>query len=155
MINKEKVIKLVEEWLQDKDYFLVDTAVSPDNKIVVEIDHKEGVWMVDCADLSRYIEQNLNRDDEDYELEVGSAGIGQPFKVKAQYINHAGCEVELADKQGKKWKGILKEADEQGCTLAVEQKVKHEGDKRPKKELQDLHFNYEDIKEARHVIRFK
>lgn len=83
MIDKNVVKALVEEWLKDKEYFLVDLNISPDDKITVEIDHADGVWIEDCAKLSQYIEDHLNRDEEDYELEVGSAGLGQPFKVRA------------------------------------------------------------------------
>ena len=79
MIDKNIVKQLVCQWLEDKEYFLVDIDVTTDNRIVVEIDHADGVWIEDCVALSRYIEEHLNRDDEDYELEVGSAGIGQPF----------------------------------------------------------------------------
>ena len=102
MIDKNVVTRIVEEWLEGKDYFLVDVTVTPDDKIVVEIDHAEGVWIDDCVDLSRYIESKLNREEEDYELEVGSAGIGQPFKVLQQYIIHIGKEVEVLGKDGKK-----------------------------------------------------
>ena len=84
MIDKNVVKQLVEEWLDGKDYFLTDLTVSPDDRIVVEMDHVEGVWIEDCVDLSRYIEERLNRDEEDYELEVGSAGRGHPFKVPGQ-----------------------------------------------------------------------
>ena len=97
MIDKNVVARIVEEWLEDKSYFLVDVNVSPDDKIVVEIDHAEGVWIDDCVELSRYIESKLSREEEDYELEVGSAGIGQPFKVLQQYVAHVGCEVEVLD----------------------------------------------------------
>ncbi len=81
MIDSNLVKNIVEEWLQGKEYFLVDVSVSLDDKIVVEIDHAEGVWIEDCVALSRFIESKLNREEEDFELEVGSAGIGQPFKV--------------------------------------------------------------------------
>ena len=70
MIEKRTVCQIVEEWLEDKDYFLVEVTVSPDDKIVVEIDHAEGVWIEDCVELSRFIESKLNREEEDYELEV-------------------------------------------------------------------------------------
>ena len=93
MIDKSVVSRLVEEWLEEKDYFLVDVTVTPDNRIVVEIDHAEGVWIEDCVDLSRFIESKLDREQEDFELEVGSAGIGQPFKVLQQYLNHIGMDV--------------------------------------------------------------
>ena len=84
MIDKSKVARIVSEWLEGKDYFLVDITINSDNKIVVEIDHADGVWIDDCVELSRFIEAKLNREEEDYELEVGSAGIGQPFKVLQQ-----------------------------------------------------------------------
>ena len=72
MIDKNIVKSFVEEWLAEKEYFLVDVEISTDNKIVVEIDHADGVWIEDCVELSRYIEDRLDRDKEDYELEVGS-----------------------------------------------------------------------------------
>ena len=65
MIDKNIVTRIVNEWLEGKDYFLVDVTVSPDDKIVVEIDHAEGVWIDDCVELSRYIESKLNREEED------------------------------------------------------------------------------------------
>ena len=128
MVEKKTVCQIVDEWLDGKEYFLVEVAISPDDKIVVEIDHKEGVWIEDCVELSRYIESKLNREDEDYELEVGSAGIGQPFKVLQQYTNHIGKEVEVLRKDGRKLCGVLKAADEQHFTVTVEKKVKPEGD---------------------------
>ena len=69
MIDKNVVTRIVDEWLEGKDYFLVDVTVSPDDKIVVEIDHAEGVWIDDCVELSRYIESKLDREEEDYEKE--------------------------------------------------------------------------------------
>ena len=137
MIDKNVVKKLVEEWLQDKEYFLVSVEISPDNRIVVEIDHADGVWIEDCVALSRYIEERLSRDEEDYELEVGSAGLGQPFKVPQQYINFVGKEVEVLDADGVKVKGILKAVDGNDFTVGVEEKVKVEGKKRPVKQEVD------------------
>ena len=155
MIEKKTVCQIVDEWLEDKEYFLVEVSVSPDDKIVVEIDHKEGVWIEDCVDLSRYIESKLNREEEDYELEVGSAGIGQPFKVLQQYINYVGSEVEVLSKDGRKLQGVLKEADEQHFVLTVQKKVKEEGAKRPKMVDEDLTFGYDEIKYTKYLISFK
>lgn len=155
MIDKQQVIALTNEWLADKEYFLVDVVISKDDKITVEIDHSEGVWIEDCADLSRHIEQGLSRETEDYELEVGSAGLGQPFKVLQQYINHIGCEVEVLTKEGKKLKGILKEADEQEFVVATSKKEKKEGEKRPRIVEEELHFAYESVKYTKYVINFK
>ena len=155
MIEKKTVCQIVDEWLAGKDYFLVEVTISPDDKILVEIDHKEGVWIEDCVALSRYIESKLNREDEDYELEVGSAGIGQPFKVLQQYINHIGKEVEVLAKDGRKLSGVLKEADEQHFVVTIQKKVKEEGAKRPKLVDEDLTFTYEEIKYTKYLISFK
>ena len=81
MIDKSVVREIVEQWLEGKEYFLVDIEVSADDRIVVEIDHADGVWIEDCVELSKFVEDHLSRDEQDYELEVGSAGLGQPFKV--------------------------------------------------------------------------
>ena len=132
MIEKKLFVRLLKSGWKEKDYFLVEVTVSPDDKIVVEIDHAEGVWIEDCVELSRYIESKLNREEEDYELEVGSAGIGQPFKVLQQYYIHIGQEVEVMTKGGQKLAGILKDADEEKFTVTVQKKVKLEGAKRPK-----------------------
>lgn len=155
MIEKKTVCQIVDEWLAGKEYFLVEVTVSPDDKIVVEIDHKEGVWIEDCVELSRYIESRLNREEEDYELEVGSAGIGQPFKVLQQYLNHVGQEVEVLTADGRKLCGLLKQADEQRFTLTTRKKVKPEGAKRPRMEEQDETFAYDEIKYTKYLISFK
>ncbi len=155
MIEKSVVSQLVEEWLEGKDYFLVDVTVTPDNRIVVEIDHAEGVWIEDCVELSRFIESKLDREQEDFELEVGSAGIGQPFKVLQQYINHIGKEVEVLKADGKKQTGILKEADENHFIVTISKKVKQEGEKRPKMVDEDVTFAYDEIKYTKYLISFK
>ena len=155
MIDKNVVKKLVDEWLQDQEYFLVDIEISPDNRIVVEIDHADGAWIVDCVALSRYIEERLSRDDEDYELEVGSAGLGQPFKVPQQYVNFVGKEVEVLDADGIKVKGILKAVDGNDFTVGVEEKVKVEGKKRPVKMEVDHVYQMDKVKYTKYIISFK
>ena len=106
-------------------------------------------------ELSRYIESKLNREEEDYELEVGSAGIGQPFKVLQQYYIHIGQEVEVMTKGGQKLAGVLKDADEEKFTVSVQKKVKMEGSKRPKLVEEDETFTYEQIKYTKYLISFK
>ncbi len=155
MIDKNVVKGLVEEWLKDKEYFLVDIDVSPDDKITVEIDHADGVWIEDCAKLSQYIEDNLSRDEEDYELEVGSAGLGQPFKVRQQYENYVGEPVEVLGPDGKKVRGVLKSVDGNLFTVAVNEKVKVEGKKRPVKMDVDHQFDMDNVKYTKYLISFK
>ena len=155
MIDKNVVKKLVEEWLQGNDYFLVDINISQDDKIVVEIDHADGVWIEDCVALSKYIEDKMSRDEEDYELEVGSAGIGQPFKVAQQYINHIGKEVEVLTDEGKKEKGTLKSVEGNDFTITVKKKVKKEGAKRPVIVDTDKAFQMDKVKYTKYIISFK
>ena len=154
MIDKKIVEELVNQWLEGKEYFLVDIDVNASDKIVVEIDHADGVWIEDCVELSRFIESHLSRDDEDYELEVGSAGLGQPFKVEQQYLNFIGKEVEVFTADGKKIKGVLKAVDGRKFTVSVQEKVKIEGKKRPV--LQDVDHEYcmDEVKYCKYLIKF-
>lgn len=155
MIDKNVVKNLVDEWLKDKEYFLVDIEISQDDKIVVEIDHADGVWIEDCVQLSRFIEDHLSRDEEDYELEVGSAGLGQPFKVPQQYVNFVGKEVEVLDADGKKFRGVLKAVDGRNFTVTVREKVKKEGSKRPVQTDVDHDFSMDSVKYTKYLISFK
>ena len=155
MIDRNVVSGIVNEWLEDKEYFLVDVSVTPDDKIVVEIDHAEGVWIDDCVELSRFIESKLDREEEDYELEVGSAGIGQPFKVLQQYLIHIGNEVEVLTREGKKLEGVLKDANEENMTVTIQKKVRLEGSKRPKMVEEDVTYKYDEIKYTKYLISFK
>ena len=155
MIDKNIVKKIVEEWLADKEYFLVDVQIGPDDKIVVEIDHADGVWIEDCVALSRFIEEHLSRDEEDYELEVGSAGLGQPFKVPQQYINFIGKEVEVLDADGVKVKGQLKSVDGNEFVVTVREKVKVEGKKRPVLQDVDHAYRMDEVKYTKYLISFK
>ncbi len=155
MIDKNIVRRLVDEWLEGKEYFLVDIQISPDSKVVVEIDHADGVWIEDCVELSKFIEENLSRDEEDYELEVGSAGLGQPFKVPQQYINFIGKEVEVLDHDGRKVSGVLKSVDGNKFVVSVNEKVHVEGKKRPVKMDVDHVYDMNELKYTKYLISFK
>lgn len=155
MINKDTVRSIVEEWLDGKEYFLVDIEISPDDRIVVEIDHADGVWIEDCVELSRFIEGHLSRDEEDYELEVGSAGLGQPFKVAQQYHCFVGKDVEVLDADGKKYKGVLKAVEGNDFTVTVQEKQKVEGKKRPQLVDTDHTFQMDKVKYTKYLINFK
>lgn len=155
MINKDTVRSIVEEWLDGKEYFLVDIEISPDDRIVVEIDHADGVWIEECVELSRFIEDHLSRDEEDYELEVGSAGLGQPFKVAQQYHCFVGKDVEVLDADGKKYKGVLKAVEGNDFTVTVQEKQKVEGKKRPQLVETDYTFQMDKVKYTKYLINFK
>ena len=155
MIDQNVVKNLVEEWLVDKDYFLVDVMVNRDDKITVEIDHADGVYINDCVELSKFIEERLDRDKEDYELEVGSAGLGQPFKVSQQYLNHVGEQVEVLGSNGKKVRGTLKSVDGRDFVVTANEKVKVEGKKRPVAMDVDHQYKMDNVKYTKYLISFK
>ena len=154
MIDKSIINSLVEAKLEGTDYYLVDISVSKDNTISIEVDNDNGVSIDDCVALSRYVEENLDREKEDFELEVGSSGITSPFKIVRQYRKNIGNEVELLLKSGIKLTGILKDADEAGATITVHTKIKAEGAKRAVTAKEDLTYKYDEIKYTKYSIRF-
>lgn len=155
MIERNTVKTVVEEWLSGNDYFLVDVTLTPDGRIVVEIDHADGVWIEDCAELSRFMQERLGEELGNYELEVGSAGIGQPFKVVQQYENHVGKEVEVLDAEGKKVQGVLKQVRDREFVVTVKEKQKLEGKKRPQIVDVDKTYNMDNIKYTKYLLSFK
>ena len=155
MIDKQMVIQLAEEKLASSGNYLVDVEIQPGNVIIVEIDNDEAVCIDDCVELSRFIVEHLDRNSEDFELEVGSAGITSPFKILRQYQKNIGKEVEVLLASGMKLTGILKSADENGIVLTVEKQVKPEGAKRKITVEEDLAYTYNEIKSTKYLIRFK
>ena len=155
MIERNTVKTVVEEWLSGNDYFLVDVTFTPDDRIVVEIDHADGEWIEDCAELSRFMQERLGEELGDYALEVVAAGIGQPFKVEQQYLNHIGKDVEVLDAEGKKVQGVLKQVDGRNFVVTVKEKQKLEGKKRPQLVDVDKTFNMDNIKYTKYLLSFK
>lgn len=150
---------MIREWAEEAlasgSNYLVDVMIQPGNVIVVEIDNDEAVAIDDCVTLSKYIEGKLDRDAEDFELEVGSAGITSPFKVVRQYQKNIGQPVEMLLKRGVKLNGILKAADDEGCVITLTKLVKPEGAKRKVSVEEDQPYGYDEIKYTKYVITFK
>ena len=157
MIDNNVIKTAVNEWLAKGDYYLVDVEMTDDDRIVIEIDHADGVWIEDCADLSRFLQEKLGEELGEYELEVGSAGIGQPFKVIEQYRNHVGKEVEVLAADGKKLQGVMKEVSEDGSqfTVTVKEKQQVEGKKRPVLVEVDKTFDVNAVKYCKYLLYFK
>ncbi len=155
MIDKTILTQTVEEAIAGTDLFIVDIDVKADNNIIVEVDSISGVDIDSCVAITRKIESVFDRDVEDYQLEVGSAGLTSPFKVKGQYDKNIGNEVEVLTRDGRKLSGRLVETTDSTFTVEVPVKVKHEGAKRPVIELQPETFAYGDCKSVRYKIDFK
>lgn len=154
MINKPELIEVIENALQGTDRFLVEVKVSADNVIEVLIDSMDTVTIDHCVELNNVVLSHFDRDVEDYELTVGSYGISDPFKVVQHYQKNLGGEVEVLTADGKKLKGVLKDADADGFVLTITKKVKLEGKKRPEQVEEDLRYNYNEIKYTKNIIQF-
>jgi ribosome maturation factor RimP len=154
MIDKAKVNYFLVEILEETDLFLVDLTVKPSNKIIIEIDSFKGVSIDECAKVSAHLESKLNRDIEDFELEVSSPGLGLPFKIIQQYRKNIGNQVSVLMKSGSKYTGKLLEVSETGVKVEIQEKMKVEGKKKPEMVIfaKDLLFN--EIKIAKAIINF-
>lgn len=149
MIDKAALSAFIEKELEGTPLFLVGVSVSADNDIVVDMDSPEDIDVEQCAALSRAIEAEFPRDVEDYSLEVGSAGLTSPFKVLGQYLKNIGSEVEVLTSDGRKLRGTLDQADADGFTIAVAEKVKEEGMKRPELRAVPRRFGYGEVKHVK------
>ena len=119
MIEKIKILEIVSEALEGSDKFLVNLKITPDNRIYIDIDGDNGVTIDDCIELSRAVESRLDRNEEDFALDVSSAGADQPLKLTRQYVKNLGREVEVETVDGEKLEGILGAADEESITLRI------------------------------------
>jgi len=153
MIDKVLIAGIVNEKLTE-DQFLVDVTISSSNVIHVMVDSDSGISINQIVEISRYIEDKLDREVEDFELSVFSAGLSEPFSLLRQYKKNLGTEIEVLLTNGQKFIGLMTKADDQGIDLEVTTKEKSEGSK--KKELiTRVHpIGYSEIKEAKKILKF-
>lgn len=156
MIQKETIEKIVAEFITHRgDIFLVDTKISKDNDIEVIIEIDNGfLTLDDCAEISRFIESKLDRDQEDFSLTVGSAGLSAPFKVLRQYQKALNSEIELILKNGGHFKGILTAVSDKEIKFVRKVSEKVEGQKKKVKREIVEKYTFDQIKSAKPVIKF-
>jgi ribosome maturation factor RimP len=150
MIEKQNIQGIVEEFIKGTELFLVAVKVSSSNRIIVLADKKDGITIDECASIHRHIENSLDRDKQDFELQVSSPGIDLPFGVIEQYYKNEGKQVEVIDNEGSKYSGRLKNVTPGGFELETEFKIKGKT-----KELKDISFNFDQIKTARVILIIK
>jgi len=150
MIEKQKIQGLVEEFIKGTGLFLVTVKVSNANRIIVLADKNEGITIDECAAIHRHIENGLDRDKEDFELQVSSPGLDMPFGVIEQYFKNEGKKVEVVENEGSKFTGKLKNVTTGGFELETEKKTKGRAI-----ELKDMSFNFEQIKSTRVILTIK
>lgn len=155
MIDKSLLEASVKRAIEGTDLFIVDIRISPQNEIVVELDSLESMDVDTCAAVARKIESDFDRDIEDYELEVGSAGLTAPFKVRGQYEKNVGNDIEILTCDGRKLQGVLTAVDDEGFTFEYPVKYKEPGAKRPTTVMQSETLGFADAKMVRYLIGFK
>lgn len=155
MITKEKIQDIITETIKEKEAFIVDLSISSSNKINILIDSVKGFTIDDCVEVSRLIESKIDRDVEDFELEVSSAGLSEPFKVKEQYKKNLGNDVETITKGGIKIKGILSDVTDTDFEIEESKMVKVEGKKKKQNVIEKRRFAYDQVKSTKIVIKFK
>ena len=154
MIDKKELADFVEKQLEGTGYFLTDLTISPTNEIKVEIDSLTPGDIEECVRLTRAIEGAFDRDVEDYDLEVGTAGLTSPLKVRRQYDKYIGQDLEVLTTDGRKLHGMLRSVADDGFILSVKQKVKKEGIKKPVIETEDLTIPFSLVKKAVYDLKF-
>lgn len=154
MITKEKIHELIDAFIGAKEMFIVQLEISASNKIALVVDSMKGVGIDDCVDLSRLIESGLDREVEDFEMEVASAGIGVPFRVIQQYHKNIGKDIEIVLRKGLKIKGILLSVDDKGFNISFEQKVKIEDKKKKQLLVENKYFTFEETSKVYNLIKF-
>lgn len=158
MINKKEITRLAQERIEElgKDLFIVEINISPKNVINVELESTEGgVTIEDCVSVSRNIEHNLDRETQDFELHVSSAGLDKPLRVHQQYVKNIGREVKTKLNSGEKLQGLLVSVNEQGFEIEQKRKERLEGKKKKVEVIEIFPVAFEDEKETKIIISFK
>jgi ribosome maturation factor RimP len=150
MIEKNRIEGIIKEFIKGTGLFLVSVKVGGANRITVMADKNGGITVEECASIHRHIENSLDRDVEDYELQVSSPGLDMPFSVIEQYHKNEGKKVEVTDTDGIRYSGVLKNVTPGGFELEAEVKVKGKT-----RELKDISFNFEQIKTCRVILTIK
>ena len=140
MITSERIITLVEEHIRETEIFLVEVTVRPGNAIRIHVDKPDGISIDECVGISRFLNNQLDRDVEDYSLEVSSPGLGSSFRVKQQYDKNLGRKIEVLLTEGERLSGVLKSIADEGILLQIKGS--------------DKDIKFEDIKEAKTIISF-
>lgn len=155
MIDKELLTATIEKAIEGTDLFIVSVTVTPDNYITVEVDSPGSVDIDTCAAITRCVCDTFDRDQEDYELEVGSAGLTAPFKVRGQYLKNIGNEVEVLTRDGRKLQGVLSAVGDNDFTLSLTRKEKQPGQKRPVMVTVDETISMDNAKSVKYLLKFK
>ncbi|WP_159518712.1 ribosome assembly cofactor RimP [Sunxiuqinia indica] len=153
MIDRNKIAQLIEDELTE-DQFIVEIDVTPSNQIQVTLDGENGITIDHCVQISRLVEENLDREKEDFELQVSSSGLGQPLKTQRQFVKNLNQEMEVVLTTGEKLEGILKTVDQDGFELESTKRERVEGHKKKQLITRVHRIAFDEAKTVKNIIKF-
>jgi len=148
----EKIKSVLIPVLEQSDLFLVDLSIGTNNHIKVLIDSEKGIRVDECVKISRSLESELDREKEDFQLEVSSPGVGTPLKVYQQYLQNIGRQVSVVTNDNKNYKGELTEANDKSIVVRITKRVK--SGKKKVKQQDDIIISFDEIQETKVIIKF-
>ncbi|GAF03992.1 ribosome assembly cofactor RimP [Saccharicrinis fermentans] len=154
MITKEQILEIITQKIEADGCFIVEVKVSTANKITVLIDSMDGISIDYCIQISRLIESSFDREEEDFELEVSTPGLGQPLKVLDQYKKNIGREVEVTPFENAPFKGTLMEVNDADFLVKEEKKVKIEGKKKKELKVFNRNYKFDEVKSVKIIVSF-
>ena len=152
MIERDRIIELVEKIIRETEIFLVDIKITGTNKILIWIDKKDGITIDECAEISKELENHLDRSIEDFELEVSSPGLDTSFRVRQQYDKNIGREIEIVTEDNKIHKGKLLQITEDEIKLEIIKNKK--GKEKKEDQATELSLGFNQIKSAKVIVIF-
>jgi len=155
MIGKEQILELIQDKLTENNCFLVELEIGEGNAISIEIDSYDGISVTDCIEISKVIDNSLDREVEDFEMNVSSAGLDKPLRVIEQYKKNIGRDVKVVPVEGTVVKGELVEVTEEEIVVEHSYKERIEGRKKKETIVKQEKIKFNNIKETTIIISFK
>lgn len=153
MIDKNKILSLAEQALEGSDIYIVKLDIRPGNNIYIYLDSEQFVKIEDCIRVSRFIESNLNRDVEDFSIEVSSYGLTQPLILPRQFMKNIGRDITVVKTDGTKIQGTLLSSNNEGIRINPKNTKKKQ--KTENIETAELEILFAETKEIKLIIKFK
>lgn len=153
MTFEDKINDLIEAALRDRtDLFLIECTISSDHHIRILLDGDQGVNLKTCIEISRSIEHNLDRETEDFSLEVASAGVGNPLQNRRQYTKNIGRKLRVERDSETTLEGVLTAATETDFTLEWKQREPKPVGKGKQTVIKKEILSYQEIKSAKVLV---
>ena len=155
IMDAEIIRKAVEQIIEGTDMYLVHLSVSPRQRISVLLDTDAGISIDECGYVNRHLVEALGPAMDDYDVEVSSPGLTEPFRITRQFVKHVGDDLQVVCTDGTRHKGLLVSADDTEIVLRTTRMVRQPGERKKSAETVNETLTRADIKSAKLIIKFK